>query len=117
MVYASRFGFAEPFGVLASLEMTTKLKERKKRLAAAKPPKNAPLFSTSSVMSTEGRHLLKPIIIRYIIFLLRFDLSGFQNLTGLYWDNPTGFSKPDRSKLKQSYRVLKTQQDIRKCKR
>ena len=61
MVCASRF--------LASLEMTTKLKKRKERLAAAKPPPNAPFSdmqrvtcaAQSASMSTEGRHLLKPL--------------------------------------------------------
>ena len=38
---SGRFGCTEPFGVLASLEMTAMQKGREKRLAAASPPLNA----------------------------------------------------------------------------
>jgi len=70
MVCADRFAFGEPFGVLASssltaFEMTARKKERKKRLSAAKPPINAPLSHTSRVMSTGGRHLLRPLQVDY----------------------------------------------------
>ena len=61
MVCVSRF--------LASLEMTAKFKDREKRLAAAKPPLNAPFSHMQRVMSTEGRHLLKPLQVNNFPFL------------------------------------------------
>ena len=69
MVCVSRF--------LASLEMTVKFKDMEKRLAAASPPLNAPFFhmqrvtcaAQSASMSTEGKHLLKPLQVNNFPFL------------------------------------------------
>jgi len=47
----SRFGFDEPFGVL-TVGMTAKQKGRKKRLAVASPPLNAP-FSHQGMLHAE----------------------------------------------------------------
>jgi len=63
MVCASRF--------LASLEMTARQKERKKRFSAAKPPKNAPLYHMSRVIPNAVRNLLKPLQVDYFTSLSR----------------------------------------------
>ena len=60
---------------LASLEMTVKRKERKKRLAAAKLPPNTSFSHTQRVMSTEGRHRLKMFVIVLMISLGSFATS------------------------------------------
>jgi len=79
MVCASRFAFGGHFGVLASrsltaFEMTAKQK-KKKHLAAAKPPLNAPLSHMQHVISNAVRDLavrklLKPLQVNNFTSLL-----------------------------------------------
>lgn len=80
MVCAGRFDYAGSVGVLASLSMTVKQKERKKRISAANMPMHAFFPQTQCVISPEGRHLLKPLqafhftLLKPGIFLLFFFL-------------------------------------------